>query len=141
MISSTAAQRVTAKQVDETTLDMGMDHALVTTAIHITSNTQIKQQAHRKLVCGGEDVGQYNQLVREHLDGHTNPQTMGEALTTLHTAITRAVTTIHPRHIHRTKGKHGTRIQADIRVLVKILRCIKRGTDFQDGVFSKKKTY
>jgi hypothetical protein len=86
---------------------------------------------------GGEDVEQYNQLVREHLDGHVHHKpadTIDEALITLHTAITRAVTTIHSRHVHCTKGKHGTRIQAYIRVLGKILWCIKRGTDIPDGL-------
>jgi hypothetical protein len=34
--------------------------------------------------------------------------------------------------VHRTKVKHGTRIQADIRALGKILRFLKRGTSIPE---------
>ena len=58
---------------------------------------------------------------------HTkNKKNTEEALVNLHTAIVNAVTTIKPKHVHRTKGKHGTRMQADIRALGKILRCLRR---------------
>jgi hypothetical protein len=107
---------------------MNMDHAIVTAAIHIKSNTRIKQQKHTKLVCKDEDTERYNQLVKQHLNDNPHPKNTEEAITSLHTAITEAVSTINPQHVHRTKGKHGTRIQADIRTLGKILRCLKRGT-------------
>ena len=43
LISSTAAYRITASQVDDAPLSMSMDHAIVMAAIHIKSNTRIKQ--------------------------------------------------------------------------------------------------
>jgi hypothetical protein len=42
LISSTAAHRITASHVDDAPLSMSMDHAIVTAAIHIKSNTRIK---------------------------------------------------------------------------------------------------
>ena len=122
-----SSQNHRASQVDDAPLSMNMDHAIVTAAIHITSNTRIKQQKHTKLVCKDEDIDRYNQLVKKHLYDNPDPQTAEEAITTLHTAITKAVTTIKPKHVHHTKGKHGTRIQADISALGKALRCLKRG--------------
>jgi hypothetical protein len=89
---------------------------------------QLFADEHTKLVCKDEDIVRYNQFVQQHLNDNPQPQTTEEAITTLHTAITETVTTIKPKHVHRTKGKHGTRIQADIRALGKILRCLKRGT-------------
>jgi hypothetical protein len=60
LISSTAAHKVTATQVDDAPLSMGMDHAIVTAAVHITSNPQIKQPKHTKLICKDEDKDRYN---------------------------------------------------------------------------------
>jgi hypothetical protein len=121
-------------KVDDAPLSMNMDHAIVTAAIHIKSNTRIKQQKHTKLICKDEDTERYNQLVKQHLHDNPHPQTTEEAITTLHTAITEAVTTINPQLVHRTKGKHGTRIQADIRTLRTILRCLKRGTSIPEDL-------
>ena len=129
LISSTAAYKVTAAQVDDAPLSMGMDHAIVTAAVHITSNPRIKQSQHTKLTCKDEDKDRYNELVLQHLQTHQKPQNTEEALVNLHTAIVNAVTTIKPKHVHRTKGKYGTRLQADIRTLGKILRCLKRETN------------
>jgi hypothetical protein len=106
---------------------MNMDHAIVTAAIHIKSNTRVKQQKHTKLICKDKDTERYNQLIKQHLHDNPNPQTKEEAITSVHTAITGAVNTIKPQHVHRTKGKHGTRVQAYIRTLGTILRCLKRG--------------
>ena len=128
LISSTAAYKVTATQVDDAPLSMGMDHAIVTAAVHITSNPQINQPKHTKLSCKDVDKDRYNDLVRQHLQTQQTLKSTEEALVNLHTAIVNAVTTIKPKHVHCTKGKHGTRLQADIRTLGKILRCLKRET-------------
>ena len=133
LISSTAAYKVTAAQVDDAPLSMGMDHAIVTAAVHITSNPRIKQSQHTKLICKDEDKDRYNDLVLQHLQTHQKPQNTEEALVNLHTAIVNAVTTIKPKHVHRTKGKYGTRLQADIRTLGKILRCLKEGNEHTTG--------
>ena len=83
---------------------------------------------------GMSPAERYNQLVKQHLHDNPHPQTTEEAITTLHMAITEAVTTIKPKHVHRTKGKHGTRIQADIRALGTVRRCFKRGTDIPEDL-------
>jgi hypothetical protein len=90
---------------------MGMDHAIVTAAVHMTSNTQINQPKHTKLICKDEDKDRYNDLVLQHLQTHQTPKNTDEALVNLHTAIVNAVTTIKPKHAHRTKVKHGTLMQ------------------------------
>jgi hypothetical protein len=56
-----------ASQIDETTLAQDMDHAMVTAAVHIASNTIIKRQNHSKLTVNAEHREQYNQLVTEHM--------------------------------------------------------------------------
>jgi exonuclease III len=67
LISSLAANRVTAVQLDETTLARNMDHVMVTAAIHIASNTVIKRQHHPKITVKTENQERYNQLVNEHM--------------------------------------------------------------------------
>ena len=51
LISQNQAGRVSAIQVDDATLDHGMDHSMVTAAIYITDNTKVKRVPHRKLKC------------------------------------------------------------------------------------------
>ena len=136
LISSLAANRVTAVQLDETTLARSMDHVMVTAAIHINSNTVIKRQHHPKLTVKTENQEQYNQLVSEHMllnsdESKTNTETR---IHNLHEAMTTAALTIKPQHVHRSKGKIGTKLQADIRILGTALRCINRDTQIPQHI-------
>jgi exonuclease III len=138
LISSLAANKVTAVQLDETTLARNMDHVMVTAAIHINSNTVIKRQHHPKLKVTTENQEQYNQLVNEHMllnsdKSNTNTET---TMHNLHEAMTTAALTIKPQHVHRSKGKIGTKLQADIRIMGTALRCINRDTQIPHHIIN-----
>jgi hypothetical protein len=113
-----------------------MDHVMVTAAIHIASNTVIKRQHHPKVTVKPENQERYNQLVTEHmlLNSDTTDMSTETALHTLHGAMTTAALTIKPQHVHRSKGKAGTKLQADIRILGTALRCIKRDTQIPQHI-------
>jgi hypothetical protein len=55
-------------------------------------------------------------------------------LHSLHEAMTTAALTIKPQHVHRSKGKIGTKLQADIRILGTALRCTKRDTQIPQHI-------
>ena len=67
LVSSHSQCNITAAQVDDTTLEHGMDHSVVTATLHIKQNKTIKRTLHVKLKCLKKDTDKYNDLVTKLL--------------------------------------------------------------------------
>ena len=126
LISSHNQGNITAAQVDDTTLEHGMDHSVVTATIHIQQNKTIRKTLHVKLKCKKKDTDKYNELVASLLPSHGPTGNTEVDIGTIHSAIVTACTTIRPTRLHKSKGIKGIRLQADVRALGTIARALKQ---------------
>jgi hypothetical protein len=66
MISTTEIGRI-GGQIDDGTISQGMDHSMVTAAIHIEENRTVQNTRHTLVVCNKVPAEEFNSLVRDRI--------------------------------------------------------------------------